>query len=94
MTAEGHEMESVSSVGKDDDPTFVPKLIEKRRRTGSFLQKAKSAVTNRVLPTIKDPQVVQDGTLALDLRVSHDCDAHVPPKICFYENVRTGSYSR
>jgi hypothetical protein len=89
-------MESVSSIGKDDDPGFEANFLNKRSRTESFLQKlqkAKSAVANRTLPSIEDLQAVQDGTLALCLTFSIDYDAHVPPKPTFYNNVRTGFYS-
>lgn len=60
--AQGIEMESVSSMGKDDDPAFVPKRIDKRSRTGSWFQKAKSAYAYRTPPPDEDPQLARDGT--------------------------------
>ena len=63
MTGETHELESVSSFGKDDDASFVPNYLNKKSRTGSLIQKAKYAVASRVSPA-DYPQGVQDGTLA------------------------------
>jgi hypothetical protein len=94
MTAEGHEMESVSSIGKDDDPDFVPPRIERRSRTGSLLQKAKSAYSNRTLPPIQDPRAVEDGTSNQCLTILSLFDTYAPPKLSFYRNVRTGSSSK
>lgn len=62
MTAETHELESVSSLGKDDDASFVPNYLNKKSRTGSLMQKAKN-VASRV-SSADNPQGVQDGMLA------------------------------
>jgi hypothetical protein len=63
MTAETLEMDSVSSFGKGDDASFVPIHLNRNRRTGSLIQKARHAVTSRVSPA-DGPQAEQDGMLA------------------------------
>lgn len=63
MAAETHEMDSVSSFGKEDDASFVPIRLNRNHRTASLIQKARHAVTSRVLPA-DNPQAVQDGMLA------------------------------
>jgi hypothetical protein len=62
MTAESHEMDSVSSLGKDDDASFVPIPLNRNRRTESLIQKARHAVTSRA-SSADNPQAVQDGML-------------------------------
>lgn len=61
MTTEDHEMESVSSIGKDDDPDFTPKFFTKRSRTSSVLQAVKSPFGNKAVSPIEDPKVAQDS---------------------------------
>src|SRR4051812_20240471 len=61
MNTEGHEMESRSSMGKDDDPEFVPKFLSNRSRTGSVLQAVRAAVSSRVASPPEDPRIESDG---------------------------------
>lgn len=80
MTTIAHEMESISSIGKDDDPDFVPELLSKARRTGSVLQAVRSLAVNKATTPIADPQVGRDCKLILIPLLASDLHAHMSPK--------------
>jgi len=89
MTAETHELESVSSFGKDDDASFVPNYLNKKSRTGSLMQKAKYAVASRVSPA-DNPHGVEDGRFSLTCD-KLDRDAHMLPQLPHYAKPSFGS---
>lgn len=64
MGTEVHEMESVSSNGKDDDPDFVPKLLSRKSRTASTWQAVRAPfVSNRGSGIVEDAEAAREGEL-------------------------------
>ena len=81
MATEAHEMESVSSIGKDDEPDFVPTFLTKKSRTGSVLDAVRSLGTaaSKPVSSPESPRALRDCKLIVTPQLATDLHAHVSP---------------